>query len=404
MIRTELWRQLGGFDERFFMYGEDVDLSLRIHRAGYRCILHPGATIVHYGGRSDPVRADKMVKVNRARAQVMRKHWRAPAMRAGVVLLDLAVAARVLVHAMLAPIRPASVEKREMWRDVWAKRELWRRDEDAEALRATSRPLEGRARLAVRWARFALRSLREGHLDFVANALRAEARLVALWLGDLLPGGARVECNLCGWRGRRFYPNTGPGYDDLDTTCPGCRGLARHRSLVAILHAATDFFADGKRVIEVAPMRGFEEICRKHPGLDYTSFDLERHAMETGDITAMRWADESVDYFVGFHVLEHIPDEAKALDEIRRVLRVGGGAVLQVPIDWHVESTVEYPGPNPRDVGHVRRHGRDFAQRVASRGFEVQAITASSVVGREQFSRHGLSDEPVFIARRTGEA
>jgi hypothetical protein len=78
--------------------------------------------------------------------------------------------------------------------------------------------------------------------------------------------------------------------------------------------------------------------------------------------------------------------------------------VLQVPIDWHVESTVEYPGPNPRDVGHVRRHGRDFAQRVASRGFEVQAITASSVLGREPFSRHGLSDEPIFIARRTGEA
>jgi SAM-dependent methyltransferase len=130
------------------------------------------------------------------------------------------------------------------------------------------------------------------------------------------------------------------------------------------------------------------------------SFDLERHSMERGDITAMRFEDASLDYFVCFHVLEHIPDEAAALAEIRRVLRPGGEVVLQVPIDWDVEHTREYDAPDPRDVGHVRRHGRDFAARIERAGFTVRSYSAPDVVGAEAAARLGLDPEPIFIARR----
>jgi len=58
--------------------------------------------------------------------------------------------------------------------------------------------------------------------------------------------------------------------------------------------------------------------------IDYTSFDLARHAMEFGDITMMRFPDNSVDYFICFHVLEHIPDEHLALAEVRRALKPWG--------------------------------------------------------------------------------
>lgn len=147
-------------------------------------------------------------------------------------------------------------------------------------------------------------------------------------------------------------------------------------------------------------MRGFEALVRRQPGVDYTSFDLARHAMEQGDITAMRFESDSVDFFVCFHVLEHICDETTALSEIRRVLRPGGTAVVQVPIDWHVAETYEYATPDPREVGHVRRYGRDLQSRLERHGFEVDPVTITDLVDQPTVEQFGLSDEPIFLARK----
>jgi SAM-dependent methyltransferase len=257
----------------------------------------------------------------------------------------------------------------------------------------------GRARLAARWARHSIRSAKQGSWDFVGNAIRAEGALAACTLADSLLPSRRVECNICSWRGRKFYPNTGPGYDERNTLCPGCRGLNRHRALLALLVRRTSFFAPGNRIIEVAPMRGFQALCLAQGDLDYTSFDLERFALERGDITKMKYPNDSVDYFVCFHVMEHIPDEKAALSEIRRILKPGGTCVLQVPLDWSVAKTYEYERPDPREVGHVRRYGKDFAQHVAEHGFTVTSMRASEQFDPDVIKRFGLSDEPVFFAR-----
>ena len=146
-------------------------------------------------------------------------------------------------------------------------------------------------------------------------------------------------------------------------------------------------------------MRGFEALVRRQPGVDYTSFDLARHAMERGDITAMRYDTDSVDFFVCFHVLEHVADEAAALSEIRRVLRPGGTAVLQVPVDWDLAETYDYATPDPREVGHVRRYGRDLRSRLADHGFDVDLVSVPDLVDQETTERFGLSAEPIFLAR-----
>jgi GT2 family glycosyltransferase len=52
LIRTQLWRSLGGLDERYFMYVEDVDLCKRVHDSGLKCALLPGMRYVHLGGFS----------------------------------------------------------------------------------------------------------------------------------------------------------------------------------------------------------------------------------------------------------------------------------------------------------------------------------------------------------------
>jgi SAM-dependent methyltransferase len=240
-----------------------------------------------------------------------------------------------------------------------------------------------------------VRSLRTSDLDFARNGVQSIARIPLLFVKNL--GGRRTrECNICGWRGAAFYPNTGPGYHEQDTLCPGCASLARHRSLVALL------FDPGTSIVEVAPMRGFETLVRLQPGVRYTSFDLHRHAMEQGDLTRMRYATESLDYFVCFHVLEHIPDETRALAEIHRVLKSNGLAVLQVPIDWSRDFTEEYPAPDPRDVGHVRRYGRDFAERLERHGFAVESRSVLDDFTADVVATYGMSPEPIFFALKRG--
>jgi SAM-dependent methyltransferase len=118
---------------------------------------------------------------------------------------------------------------------------------------------------------------------------------------------------------------------------------------------------------------------RAQPDVDYTSFDLAPFAMEQHDITAMRYPTDSIDYFICFHVLEHLPHDAPAVAEIHRVLRPGGTAVLQVPIDWEAEKTREYPAPDPRECGHVRRYGRDFAEKLAAPDPVIAVVAAKDV-------------------------
>jgi SAM-dependent methyltransferase len=261
------------------------------------------------------------------------------------------------------------------------------------------RPAYGRAALACGLVRFALTSARQGYWDFLGNAVQSLGELALLTGADAVRHDGFVTCNLCGWSGRRFYPNTGAGYHEHDSICPGCMASDRYRSLYEIMRRCTSVFTPGNRIVEVAPLRSLETIFRKYPGLDYVSFDIELHAMERGDITNMRYRDDSVDWFICFHVLEHIPDEPAALREMHRILRPGGAALLQVPVDWAASATREYGAPDPRDVDHVRRHGRDFAERIAAAGFDVEKIDPVGRLDMALISREGLSPEPIFMAR-----
>ena len=413
MTRADLFHALRGFDERFVLYSEDTDLSRRVRAVGLRCVHVRQAGLIHVGGASEPVRAAKVVKLFASRQKYYEKYWSRSAAGAGVALMDIGVLSRYAVTSVL-PVH-TTVD----WAEVWRSRARWhprarqrtehpssvttsvqsRRPRVRPPVTLAPKPWETRARIGYRLARHVVKSTRSRDTDFVYQGLRGLARLPALTVMDLLRK-PRVECNVCGWKGHSFYRNTGPGYDDPRVTCPGCSSLDRHRTLMALIVETTSMFEPGARVVEVAPMRGFEEVMRAQPGIDYVSFDLERRAMERGDITAMRYPDMSVDYFMCFHVLEHLPDEPAALDEILRVLRPGATAIFQVPIDWDAPVTREYDAPDPRDVGHVRRHGRDFADRLVASGFEVTSIRALDVLPPEIVAHYGLSAEPIFFGRK----
>jgi len=126
LIERELWNELGGFDLEFFMYGEEADLCVRARERGARPAITPRATIIHYGGASERVRADKLVRVLRARVQLLRKHWSPFASAVGVRLTLAYTVRTALTHRVLAALgRGGSREAASVWGEVVSRRREW---------------------------------------------------------------------------------------------------------------------------------------------------------------------------------------------------------------------------------------------------------------------------------------
>ncbi|MEX0654173.1 MAG: glycosyltransferase family 2 protein [Phycisphaeraceae bacterium] len=126
LIRRELWDRLGGFDPAFFMYGEEADLCLRARRLGATPMMTPDATITHYGGASERVRADKMVRLFVAKSQLFARHWGAGVAWFGRRTLDLWALTRLTALTVLGLVQPHRREQAATWRAVWARRRAWR--------------------------------------------------------------------------------------------------------------------------------------------------------------------------------------------------------------------------------------------------------------------------------------
>ena len=118
----EVWSRLGGFDERFFMYGEDADLGMRAWAAGYRPAITPDCVITHEVGVSSESRPDKLVLLMRGKVTLLRKHWRAPRRQLGIGLLLAGVALRAFAPRSL---RGRNGGVPSAWREVWRQRHEW---------------------------------------------------------------------------------------------------------------------------------------------------------------------------------------------------------------------------------------------------------------------------------------
>ncbi len=127
LIRKRLWDELGGFDLAFFMYGEEADLCLRAKRLGHKCLICPEATIIHYGGASEKVRADKMVKLFVAKTQLFDRHWWPGTRWFGRRCFDMWAFSRMAAFGLLRWVQPRHRESFETWRAIWGRRSEWRR-------------------------------------------------------------------------------------------------------------------------------------------------------------------------------------------------------------------------------------------------------------------------------------
>jgi SAM-dependent methyltransferase len=200
--------------------------------------------------------------------------------------------------------------------------------------------------------------------------------------------GDAVQCPVCGGRFARFLPYGGRE----GALCPGCGCAERHRLMW--LWLAEEDRLHG-RMLAFGPDDATESRLRARAGLDYLSADIDgTQAMVAADVTKLDFADSSFDSVLCSHVLEHVPDEAAALAELRRVLRPGGWAAVMLPVDRSVAVTFEDPTaitPDQRDArfghyDHVRLYGADVAARLRADA----VIDPLERFGPERERRHGL--------------
>jgi SAM-dependent methyltransferase len=223
---------------------------------------------------------------------------------------------------------------------------------------------------------------------------------------SILYWGNEVECPVCGGRFSRFLPY---GYNIIrkGVLCPRCFSLERHRLLWLYLKNRTGFFTDRLKVLHVAPEQCFYSRFRKLKNLDYTTADLESPLADFRlDIQNMPFNDNTYDTVICNHVLEHVPDDRKAMREILRVLKPGGFAILQVPMDMTLEKTHEDPSitdPHEREFhfrqkDHYRLYGRDYNERLKECGFITSGADYAEDLDQQTKSRFRLPENEPLLA------
>lgn len=128
LLPRSIWMALGGFDPKYFMYGEDADLCLRAHRLGAMPAITPEATIIHHGGASERLRTEKMVKLLTAKASLIERHWPLALRSAGQHMLMLWPLSRWLALSAIGRVtrRTQALESAAEWREIWNARLRWR--------------------------------------------------------------------------------------------------------------------------------------------------------------------------------------------------------------------------------------------------------------------------------------
>ena len=122
---SKVWQELEGLDERYFMYGEDVDLAFRARRRGYRPIICPDARLIHEGGQSSETPVHKLILLYRGKASLVRSHWTGVSRSLGLFLLVSGTGLRAMLISLISLVRAPQAAGR--WQTLWKKRNEWSR-------------------------------------------------------------------------------------------------------------------------------------------------------------------------------------------------------------------------------------------------------------------------------------
>ena len=222
--------------------------------------------------------------------------------------------------------------------------------------------------------------------------------------------GNQVECPICAKHYRQFLP-----YGRISTRanalCANCLSLERHRLIWLYLREKTNFFSAPLDVLHVAPEHCFMKRFEAVHGNRYITADIESPLAKVKmDIHHIPFGDNHFDVVLCNHVLEHVNDDIQAMGEIKRVLKPGGWAILQVPFFSPVpevtfeDATITDKRAREKAFGqddHVRMFGKDYAQRIERAGLHADANLFARQLAPGLAAHYGLMEgEILYVARK----
>ena len=203
---------------------------------------------------------------------------------------------------------------------------------------------------------------------------------------------------------RAFLPY---GYNKIrnNVLSPSTYSLERHRLLWLYLKNETSFFKAKLKVLHFAPESALMNQFKKLKNLSYDTIDLNSPIADIkGDICDLPFLDNSYDFILCNHVLEHIIDDNKAMKELYRVLKKNGIGIFQVPMDYNRDTTFEdFSVTNKKErnklfgqYDHVRIYGLDFFDRLQKAGFSVERCEYTSKLSKEDIIKFCLPKKEII--------
>ncbi len=198
----------------------------------------------------------------------------------------------------------------------------------------------------------------------------------------------------------RTFLSYGYGKQRPNILSPSTLSLERHRLLWLYLKNETNFFSENLKVLHFAPEQCFLKRFRKLKHLDYTTTDLLSPIADVkADICNLPFNDNTYDVILCNHVLEHIPNDTKAMQELYRVMKSGGYGIFQIPQDMNREATFEDDTITDKSerakifgqYDHVRVYGRDYFDKLRSIGFKVEEVDYTSQLGDNDIDKYRLA-------------
>ncbi len=211
--------------------------------------------------------------------------------------------------------------------------------------------------------------------------------------------GSTYQDPIDGKKFRSFLPY---GYENPreNVLSPSTLSLERHRLLWLFLTAKTNFFKSQLHVLHFAPEQAFYKRFRKLKNITYTTTDLNSPLADIkADICNLPFDENSFDVILCNHVLEHIPDDTKAMKELYRILKPGGWGILQVPQD--LNRAITFQDDSIKDekerakifgqYDHVRIYGKDYFQKLRTIGFNVDEVDYTNTLTPKEIDTYRLA-------------
>ncbi len=220
------------------------------------------------------------------------------------------------------------------------------------------------------------------------------------------------KCPICGYEGIDFEPYVNIIHREVE--CPQCKSHERHRALWLFFHERKDILKKGNRFLHFAPEIQFNDLLR-NSGIEYHPVDIDDAntlVEEIVDIQDIPYENDYFDVIYCSNVLEHVEDDEKAMNELYRVLKPGGRALILVPINGisyeipvdksKTYENPEYNTPELREkyygqFDHLRIYGTDFKDKLTNVGFKVISDDYIKNLGHEIIDKYALiKDENIF--------